>query len=460
MNIWDTIIIGAGPAGISAATTLAEGAANVLLIDEAPAPGGQIWRGIENASQNKIDILGTEYKAGFAEVKRLRESTAHYAFSTQVWRVETDGTVWVKDGKGIHQERAKKILIATGAMERPVPIEGWTLPGVTTIGGLQILLKREGILPQGPLVLAGTGPLFYLFASQCLAAGMHDMTLLDTASTKAKITAARYLPASFTGYGPNYLLKGMKLLWGLKYSNVPIYSNVKNIRIHTASNSLKVQFRSKHREHTLDASHVGLHEGVIPETYLPRSLGCKVSWSENTSSFFPQRNQSFQSSIENIYIAGDAGGIGGANVALLEGKLAAMDILKCLNKPIEKVKIQNLENQRRAHLSARALLDHLYYPPASVLTPPDNVMVCRCEEITSGEIRTALKNGCAGPNQVKAFLRCGMGPCQGRMCGTTLTNLTSSTHEIPIEDAGFLTVRAPIRPITLGDMTDILENKT
>lgn len=457
MSLWDAIVIGAGPAGIGASSLLAENGAKVLVIDEAPGPGGQIWRGVEDVSDARARILGSDYLAGRDEVRRLRASGAELSFETQAWRVEPEGTVWLKDSHGIRRERGRRLLIATGAMERPCPLDGWTLPGVTTVGGLQILLKREGMLPGGPLVLIGTGSLFYLFAAQCLAAGMRDLSLIDTAAAGAIVSALRHVPAALTGKGPSYLIKGLKLLWMLRRAGVDIYNHSGDLRIKSAADGLEVHFRMREVEHRLSASHVGLHEGVIPETHLPRALGCRMHWSEAGGAFHPHRDIHLQSSVAGVYIAGDAGGIGGATVALLEGRLAAMGILTSLGRPIGELLLRATRRDRAAHLAARPLLDHLYHPSPAILTPADGVLACRCEEVTCGEIRAALRAGCAGPNQVKAFLRCGMGPCQGRMCGMTLTSLAASTHDISMGDAGFLTIRPPLRPISLGEVADLVE---
>ena len=456
MTAWDAIVIRAGPAGIGGASFLAENGARVLLVDEAPGPGGQIWRGIETIPESRSRILGPDYLMGKAEAARLRASPAHLAFETQAWRVEADGTVWLKDKTGIRQERAHHLLIATGAMERPVPVPGWTLPGVTTIGGLQILLKRDGLLPDGALVLIGTGPLFYLYAAQCLAAGKRDLTLIDTGFTGALFSALPHLPRALSGRGPSYLMKGLKLLWTLRRAGIKFHERPQDLRIESAGEALEVRFQSRGASHCLPAGHVGLHEGVIPESHMTRSLGCQMRWSEVGAAFHPLRDVHMQSSMNGVYVAGDAGGIGGATVALLEGRLAAMSILEKLGRPVDEHLRNITHRERRAHLAPRPLLDRLYRPRPALFSPPDEVIACRCEEVTCGEIRRAIDTGSAGPNQVKAFLRSGMGPCQGRICGMTLTSLTAATSGLAMDEAGYLTIRPPLRPVSLGEIADLI----
>ncbi|XBS67926.1 FAD-dependent oxidoreductase [Acerihabitans sp. KWT182] len=157
MNHWDAIVIGAGPAGISAATRLAAAGAQVLVVDENPSPGGQIWRGIATASPQRIGLLGPDYLSGKKFVERLLASQAHLALDTRLWRIEPNGAVWLHTPTGMEQHQAKNLLLATGTLERPVPVPGWTLPGVTTIGGLQILLKKKRPAPRRAIDPGGCG---------------------------------------------------------------------------------------------------------------------------------------------------------------------------------------------------------------------------------------------------------------------------------------------------------------
>lgn len=459
MSIWDAIVIGSGPAGIGAGAVLGEAGARVLVVDEAPAPGGQIWRGIEGASGRRAAILGPDYLAGKSEVRRLRASGAELAFSTEVWRVDPDGTVWLRDQTGLHHMRARFIIIATGAMERPVPLPGWTLPGVSTVGGLQTLLKREGILPNGPLALIGSGPLLYLYAQQAISAGKHDIIMVDTSNWRRKARAMRFLPHALLGQGITYLAKGAGLLWNLRRKEVAYYPAAEKIAIEqdTERGALIVNFQSKGQQYAIPVSRVGLHEGVIPESHLPRSLDCRMAWSGRAAAFHPIRDRNLCSSHPNIYISGDAGGIGGAMVALFEGQMAALSVLAQSGLTTDPQQERKARRQRQAHLAARPLIDAMYQPSPEIVTPPDQVIACRCEEVTCGGIRESLAAGAAGPNQIKAFLRCGMGPCQGRLCGPTLAALVAAHANSQMEAAGWLSIRSPLRPVTLGEAADLAD---
>ncbi|WP_246686896.1 FAD-dependent oxidoreductase [Mesorhizobium sp. B2-4-19] len=152
-DLWDAIVIGAGPAGMTAAATLSEGGSRTLVIDEQSTPGGQVYRAVERNADNAalLAVLGADYAGGAALTVRLRASAAELHFDTSAWRIDADGTVWIKaDGK-VEQLQARTLVIASGAMERPVPVPGWTLPGVMTIGALQIMLKDAGLRPPDAL---------------------------------------------------------------------------------------------------------------------------------------------------------------------------------------------------------------------------------------------------------------------------------------------------------------------
>lgn len=454
---WDAIVIGAGPAGMAAAATLAEGGARTLLLDEQAEPGGQIYRAIErNRGNARLSaILGPDYSRGAALVERLRASGAHLRFSSTVWRVEEGPAVWSRtDGQVVH-ERAEALVIATGAMERPVPVAGWTLPGVMTVGALQILLKTGGLVPSGKLVLAGTGPLFYLFARQCLDAGVEHLTLLDTAQARNIPDALPHLPRALTGQGWRYLAKGVGLLAALTIGRAQLFRGVSEIAIEGEERATAICFRTRRAPHRLACELIGLHEGVIPQQQLPRSLGCSFDWDHTQSCFQPRRDAWGASTLPGIFIAGDAGGVVGAEASRHEGDTAALAILAELGRitPIERdSRLRSAQKARDAHLSARPFLDRLYRPRPDLVAPPDPVTVCRCEAVCAGSLRQAVERGALGPSQAKAFLRVGMGPCQGRLCGPSVTGLIARETGRSEAETGYYRVRDPIKPVTVGEL--------
>ncbi|HET8996159.1 MAG TPA: FAD-dependent oxidoreductase, partial [Acetobacteraceae bacterium] len=173
-------VIGAGPAGLAAAATAARHGLDTVLLDEQPAPGGQIYRAITETRLRDPALLGADYWHGFELVAAFRASGAQHLAGATVWSVSRDREIGVSIAGRAQLFRAERVILATGALERPFPIPGWTLPGVMTVGAAQILLKTSGMVAQGRVVLAGTGPLLWLLAAQYLRAGASIAALLDT----------------------------------------------------------------------------------------------------------------------------------------------------------------------------------------------------------------------------------------------------------------------------------------
>lgn len=452
---WDAVVIGAGPAGMAAATALAKGGARTLLVDEQPALGGQIYRAAErNADGRLAAILGSQYAAGAGLVARLRSSGAELKMAASAWRIDESGEVWTKSAGRIEHHVAPAVVLATGALERPVPVEGWTLPGVTTIGALQIILKTSGAVPDGHLVLAGSGPLFYLFASQCRMAGVERLTLLDTAPAENLAAAIARLPKALTGKGRQYLLKGAGMLMDLR--GITRYRHVRDLRLVGLSRVEAVEFIAGGKTHSLACDRVGLHEGVIPHQQASRLAGCEQAWDRVQLAFAVRRDAWGRTSKPAIFVVGDAAAIIGAAACVHDGTVAALAILAdqgriALAERDRRFRIE--DRARRAHLSVRPFLDRLYRPRDDVLMPPDAAIVCRCENVTAGAIREAVAAGCPGPQQAKAFLRCGMGPCQGRSCGPTVSGIMAAATRRSMDDIGYYRIRPPLKPITVGELS-------
>lgn len=454
---YDLVVIGAGPAGMAAAATAASMGLQVALIDEQRQAGGQIYRNIGSPVLRDEHVLGPDYYYGRELARKFSAAQVDYLANATVWETSDNHLSLSIDGQS-RRIGFTRLLIASGAQERPVPFPGWTTPGVMTCGAAQIMLKTSGLAPDGPLVIAGSGPLLLLVACQLSRAGIEIAALLDTTPQQNYRASLKHLAGALRGW--RYLLKGTCLLVELRSKGVKPLSGVRQLHAVADENGQLngVRFRQNGKEQTVPCSTLLVHQGVVPNIQLTRSLGAGHSWDELQQCWRPKLDEYGETSIPNIYVAGDNAGIGGALVAELQGQLTASRIAMHQGKLSPNAfdqECSTLQKQIAQQLAIRPFLDRLYSPAAEFLRPSDETLVCRCEEVTAGEIRRLARSGCAGPNQAKAFSRAGMGPCQGRLCGLTVSQLMAEASNRPVSEVGYYNIRSPIKPVTLAEVAGV-----
>lgn len=449
----DVAIIGAGPSGMSAAIAAASRGLSVVVLDEQDAPGGQIYRGITQATTKRLEVLGPDYAAGRELAERFIQSGARRIAGASVWQVTREHEVNYLHRGVSHSLQARQVILCTGAMERPFPIPGWTLPGVLTAGAAQILLKSADVAPAKPVVLAGCGPLLYLLGWQYVRAGIPIRAIVDTTDSGDYRRAARHLGGALAGW--RYLKKGLTLMRTLKASGVPFYTGASKLAVTGTTSAEALRFDINGKTHQIETDLVLLHQGVIPNTQFTWSLRAKHTWDEAQLCWTPSVDDWGQLDVSGIYVAGDGRGIGGAVAAALQGQLTGLAVAHQAGKMTADERDRQaveLRSALRSHLQIRPFLDALYRPKQQNRIPSDDVIVCRCEEVTAGAIRNYVDLGCVGPNQTKAFGRCGMGPCQGRLCGITVTEVIADKLAMPPAEVGYYRIRPPIKPLTLGEL--------
>lgn len=438
---------------MAAAATCAERGAATLLLDEQPAPGGQIYRCIERPAISNREVLGPDYYKGEALVRALRQARLDYVSSASVWQVTPEREVGVSVGGDSSIVSADQIIIATGAQERPFPIAGWTLPGVMTVGAAQILLKKSGMVGDGA-VFVGSGPLIYLTARQYLRAGARVRAILDTTPARNYWRAvSRGLGAL---YGFNSLKKGWQWIREIKAAGTPVIGGIEALRVRGEERVSGIDYRSKARWTTLETNHVFLHQGVVPNVNLTMSMRCAHAWCDRQMCWRVVTDEWGDTGLPGIAVAGDAADIGGATCAQHRGAIAALRAVQRLGRISHRERDRAAAAHREAmavEQKLRPFLDLLFQPSQRFLAPNDqHALVCRCEEVSAGKLRDVIAIGCEGPNQLKSFTRCGMGPCQGRMCGLTVAQILSAQLDRPIAEIGYYRLRQPIKPIALGEL--------
>jgi len=455
----DVVVIGAGPAGMAAAARCAQAGLATLLLDEQQAPGGQIYRGITAPGIADRRVLGADYWHGESLAERLSQPSLAYCPRSTVWSLLAregagPGVRWelsVSHAGKTELLQARHVILATGAQERPFPIPGWTLPGVMTAGAAQILLKTSGLVPSGITVVAGAGPLLYLLVSQLAAAGARIERVLD-------VSAARPWQASpaaaWDFLRSPYLGKGLSIVRAARKA-ARFERGVTGLRITGTDAATGVSYRRGGRERHIEADTVLLHHGVVPNVNMARALGCEHVWDPLQRCFTVKRDAWGTTSVPGVAIAGDGAAIRGARAAELEGEIAALAAI-CRLGGMPATQRDAAAAPLRDALSrwtrGRAFLDALYRPTDENCIPAASTIVCRCEEITAQQVSEMAMQGATGPNQMKIFLRCGMGPCQGRLCGLTVTEIIARQRGATPEQTGYYRLRFPTKPVTLGEL--------
>ncbi|HFL7943116.1 TPA: FAD-dependent oxidoreductase [Pseudomonas putida] len=454
-NHVQVVVLGAGPSGIAAAMRLHAEGVEVMVLDEQAAPGGQIYREVSLASPKRKELLGKDYAAGKASVVAFMESSIDYVPNASVWLITAEREVHFRVAGQTRVVTADRILFCSGAYERPMPVPGWTLPGVMTAGAGQILLKTGARVPNGDVVLAGTGPLLYLLTIQYLKAGVKIKALVDTSTRSDFIAAARYLPAALPAW--RQLFKGISLMAQIRQAGIDWYQGSTDIQIEGKDKAQAISFSHGGSQRQLDCDLVLLHQGVVPNTHPTLSIGAEHRWDEGQVCWVAKQDEWGALSVPGFFIAGDGAGVNGAEAAALQGRLVGLGIAISL----EKLKPEAAEPEAQSIRSAwhkfrciRPMLERLYRPIQSLQVPANNTIVCRCEEVTAGAIRQYAALGCEGPNQTKAFGRCGMGPCQGRQCGLAVTQILADARQVPPSEVGYYRIRPPMKPITLAELAN------
>jgi NADPH-dependent 2,4-dienoyl-CoA reductase/sulfur reductase-like enzyme len=452
MHNVDLVIIGAGPAGMSAARRAAELGLVVLILDEQPTAGGQIYRNVDRASAVQNNIIGTDYTHGLTLTKGLQHENITHVRGAVVWQIE-DGTrvAFTQNGTGALAV-GKRILFATGALERPMPLPGWTMPGVMTAGAAQILLKQSGIACERA-VLVGSGPLLYLIATQMVRAGVPPLALVETQTKRDLAKSMRHLGGALRGW--TYLVKGLRLLWDLRHAGIPRHFGATCIAIEGDQAARAVTFDIGKSAYRIECDTVLLHHGVVPNTQAARSIDIPHLWDHAQNCFVPECDAWGRSDVATVFIVGDGAGIGGAKAAAIAGEIAALEIahdLEMMSGPARDAAARSLRKHLTTEQAVRPFIDAAYPPYAGAIAPLNETIICRCEEVTAGDIRRFAGLGCLGPNQVKAFGRSGMGPCQGRYCGLSVSQILAATNNISFDETGYYRIRPPLKPVTLGEL--------
>lgn len=453
MQAFDCAIVGAGPAGMSAAIELAKAGVRVAVLDRGQKAGGQIYRSASDSPLPDAGVLGPDYTTGADLIDTFtRADVTHYA-GAGAWHLGDDGRILFSHLGDTRELHCREMLLCPGAMERPMPIPGWTLPGVMTAGAAQVMLKSDAMVADGA-VFAGSGPLLYLIVAQYLRLGVPVAALVDTTPRQNYLNAGPLLPRALRQTG--LLKKGMALLAEIKRSGIPVYRLAEGLKVLGEGKATGLQFTAKGQPHEVAADTVFLHQGVQPNLNMTRAMDLEHRWNAQQLCWEAVTDPFGQTSVPHVSAAGDGAGIIGADGARIAGGLAALNILYRLGR----MTLAERDSQAASDLAQlaamapfRAFIDRLYRPADAQRLPQDPAtMVCRCEEQSLANLRAGFEQGARDPNALKSLTRCGMGPCQGRQCGHMVAGLLSDWRDEPPEAIGYYRLRSPQRLLTLEEL--------
>ncbi|MCH5485944.1 NAD(P)/FAD-dependent oxidoreductase [Pseudomonas syringae] len=441
-------IVGAGPAGIRAAQTLLAHGIKACLIDEGLRGGGQVYRRQpDNFQRSAKALYGFESAKAVAVHNALDTLAAQidYRPQTLVWNAEDHQLDTLQNGTAATLDFSH-LIVATGATDRILPVPGWTLPGVYSLGAAQIALKYQGCAIGQRVVFCGTGPLLYLVAYQYAKAGAKVLAVLDSAPFSAQCKA---LPALLGQ--PATLAKGMYYRAWLSAHGIPVHQGAQLTRIDGEKRVGGIEWQRNGKTGHLACDAVAFAHALRSETQLADLLGCEFAWSALNRAWLPTRDDCGRSSVSGIYLAGDGAGIMGADAAEMAGELAALGLLQDIGVVADTARIDTLKTAlRRIERFRHGLETAFPFPEDWAAKVADDTLVCRCEEVSAGEIRSAVQDGHWEINRVKAMCRVGMGRCQGRMCGLAAAEIIARESGRSVEHVGRLRGQAPIKPLPFG----------
>ena len=461
---YDIAVLGAGPAGLSAATAAAAHGARVALLDAAPRPGGQYWR------HRPADDGAAHHD--WPAFQRLRTALDTYRARLDhlpghaIWHVErtADGFATHVLSDGVSREvLSRTVVVATGAYDRQLPFPGWTLPGVYTAGGVQALLKGHGVVAGRCVVVAGTGPFLLPVAAGLAEAGATVLGVFEagrpTAFVRHPLTTLRAAAK---------LTEAAHYLRTLRRHRIPYRTRTTVVRAEgtdTVTGAVVARLDDRWRivpgtRRRLECDTVAVGYGFTPQTEIPLQLGCAMH-RDADGSLTARVDTRQRSTVPGVYVAGEACGVGGAQLACVEGELAGLHAAYATTgtrpDPRGTARLLRLRAARRGFAAAL----HAAYPvrPGWREWLTEDTVVCRCEEVTAGAIRQATKElGATDPRAVKLCARPGMGLCQGRVCGYATAALTAAHagRDVTEDDLRGLASRPVAQPVPLG----LLRNAT
>ncbi|NVO27536.1 FAD-dependent oxidoreductase [Donghicola sp. C2-DW-16] len=440
------LIVGAGPAGIRAAETLVKAGLRPVVVDEGARAGGQIYR---RTPSGFVRVPSKLYGSEALKAVDLHRTFDRMVEAGQVAYRPKSSVMALRDGVAqlvgpdeMSDLRYDRLILATGAMDRVLPIDGWQSGGVYTLGAMQIALKAQGGALGQQIVLLGTGPLLTLLASQLLKAGADVRAVLDTSPMRSQVKGGTRMLAA----RPLVTFRGLSMRAGLRRV---YHAGVTGLRIDAdVDGPTAVHWRdASGRQHRTKCDAVGMGWHLRAETHLADLAGAQFRWDEDFAQWQPQVDEMGRGA-KGLYLAGDGARLLGADAAEIAGRLAGIACLQDLGLTAPDPSA-DLRQMRRMQRFARGMQSAFPWPAKMAAQTPDHTVLCRCEGITAGELRHTTDWSGPEANRAKSLGRVGMGRCQGRYCQLAGAEIIAAQSGLHPKDVGRLRAQAPVRPVPI-----------
>jgi thioredoxin reductase/bacterioferritin-associated ferredoxin len=461
----ELVIIGAGPGGIAAAVEAARAGVSVTILDENPKLGGRIY-GQFNDGFKLVNpgFLGPDYEKGkvlLTEFDTFRKKI-DYRHDALVFGIFEDRIMsFHQAGKG-QRIAFNKLILATGAYDRPVPFPGWTLPGVLTAGGAQTLVKMQRVLPGKNILFTGTGPLQLVVANQVLKGGGKVEAILEAGEINNWLK----------------LLKGFNRNWGLLTDGLQYMRTIRKAGVPLLRRHIILEARGdgqveeaviaevdkdwrtvEKTRRILKVDTICLGYGLVPSVELTRLAGCQHRYASDLGGWIPLRSEDMETSVPGVFSVGDGAGVAGSAMAMFEGRIAGI----CSAQSLGYLKSEEARKRKKPYLSdmkkmqrLRDVLDRISHPrPGLFDLANDDTIICRCEELTLGDIKEAFDKGTIEINELKRMTRMGMGRCQGRMCAPAVQEIIARHTQTPAAEIAYLNQRPPTRLVPINVLASL-----
>lgn len=468
----DVAIVGAGPAGLAAAIEGARVGARVVVVDEGYRTGGQIYRQMPFGFAPKHDAAKHDdhgsHSPGHAKGASLLAEFAGYDIEVlaraTVWDAAR-GRVSLEQAGNAHVVDCRRLVLAPGAYDRCIPFPGWTLPGVITAGAAQVMVRGFAVEPGLRALVVGTGPLLLPTVTALLGAKATVVAACEANGRGAALRAGFGMLRSGARLREAfYYLRALRrhrvdhrFGWGI----VRAEGDGDGVRAAVIARLDREGRVVKGSEQRLEVDVICVGYGLLPSIELARVVGCEMQHLPVRGGWVPTHDDDMETSVDGVYVAGEIAGIGGADVAAAEGRLAGIAAARSLGLG------DAAECARRARVAARArskeravsdaLLGAFDVLPGLYDLADDATLVCRCEDVTLGALRECARVFGSDMRSLKMGSRAGMGPCQGRICQTGVHALAQRRLGAAEGVMPCPVVQVPVKPVSIGTIvaTDV-----